>query len=708
MHPLSAAPRTARREATATRVARVAVVALMAMIALSLSAPAAASPGEQGDSAATALGEVTLSPTPAADGFLPVGSVTASGTATAGSTIVVDIVRAGQPPQAGCTASASPVDGRWSCATPLPNGELTLRVTEFRDGDSLESWTTRLLVLGPPVISGPALGIGIVKGVGYPSALVRATATGPASAAVDCGRVDSGGSWTCLLMAGDGSRLPSGSYTVSVEQGAPGASPRWSHPQSRTLTIDTDNPPAPTVTSPAAGQRITTQPTTYAGTGENNATVSVFVSGVSAPVCTALVAGGAWSCQGTDVPRGTWLVHALQWDAAGNPGPSNLPFEVHYGRAPASAQPPLPSTPSPPPSETLDPEAVDPTPSPDEGPTSAPSADPFFPGPVPAPDRGETPPLLTWGTPTGFGWNIPTPVEAFERGNWAIAPFLGLVFVVFVALPLRMAMLLAAGSSRPRVRFFGRNRPLAASAGEDGPLVRPAIVVGGAVLGAAILAALSTGLLPESRYVRLLGAIGAGIVVLNLVGVALASRLASRALRVATWQRFVPAYLALAALATLASRMFDVHPPIVLGVLIATTIPLQIPRARRAAIALTQLVALAALATAAWIAHSAMGRVDGFWASALSEFLATVCLAGFGSAVLLTLPIRALPGRIVFAWSPLAWAVTTFVVVLLAAVVLMAGSTTLIVAAFAIPVGFAACVLAAWLWQRYVAPESRR
>lgn len=706
VHPSSSrTPKTRFRAVPRGFAALPTTIASMALLCLlALPSPATAAPvDEDPETEATSISDIEITPTPAADGFVPTNSLAVTGTAEPGSTVTITVSGT-----VACSVTADG-DGAWSCPTVLvPNGNPSLTITETdADGAELDTQTRTLRVLGPPTIAGPALGIGVVTGTGFPHSRVTLTTTGPASLAVEC-PVAASGAWTCLLSDG-GNRPPSGDYQLTARQYAPSDAAHRSNPVSRSVTIDTANPAAPSLTAPADGQRILTQPTRYSGTGEPGATVNVFVSARPTAICTAAVsATGAWACEGNGVADGTWAVRAMQWDAAGNPGPASLSASVHFGPEPVV---PAPADPAP-----TQPAPTRPVPQP-----TAPAPDPSVPGPtsptVPtdpywpdfgewqaAPDRGIVPPLMTWGTPTGFGWFIPTPAEATERGNWLVAPLLGLAFVLLVALPARLLMrLLAAAPVRRRLRFTGRNRSLTATA-DDTPLVKPWVVVTGAVLGAAILAAFTVQILPETRYLRLLAAVAGGIVLLNLVGVDLPARGAAAMLRASMWFRLVPSFLVIAAIATVLSKGLNVHPPIIFGVIIGTTIPFTVPRAHRGLIAFAQLAALTLLAVGAWFGVAAIGRGDGFWVSISSELLSTMCLAGLGSAVLLTLPIRALPGRILYAWSPWLWGVSTFIIVTVGAAVLMAGTPQLVMAAIAIPAAFTAVVMGAWVWKRHVQP----
>jgi len=103
----------------------------------------------------------------------------------------------------------------------------------------------------------------------------------------------------------------------------------------------------------------------------------------------------------------------------------------------------------------------------------------------------------------------------------------------------------------------------------------------------------------------------------------------------------------------------------------------------------------------------ALKPLEGFWGNLTLEILATVCLAGLGSALVLLIPLGRLPGRVIFEWSMLAWAGILVVVAVLAWVIALDGTLTNVptLAAFAMVAGgFTALCVAVWAWVRYVEP----
>ncbi|WP_157156848.1 hypothetical protein [Diaminobutyricimonas sp. LJ205] len=631
-----------------------------------------------------------ITPTPAGD-FIPQNRLSLTGTATTGNKVVV-------ADGAATVCSAEVKDGAWSCVGDVSNGGVTLTIRETLPNGSVEEETSaKLRVLGPPTVDGPSpvVTTGLISGVGYPNALITVDVTGPVSFTQSaCPAALTSGFWSCALSSGG--EFPDGTYRVTVRQGAPDTG-QFSNPSAAmTVVIDKTAPASPTIDSVRAGDRVIVQPHTISGAGEDGGVVDLFIN--RDRHCSVPVTGGRWACDVSGIPAGDHTFQVLQRDAAGNYSAVSDGFVVVFGMPHTSTPSPTPTaTPTPTPSETTDPQTASPTPAP------SPSDPPGATSPPDTPPQQAPPTPLTWGTPTDFGVQIPSLASFAEHGTLWVAPLLALAFALLVALPLRLVYpLLAARIPRPG-RLTGRNQAVSAE-DEDTPLVKPWVVIAGSVFGMALLAALSGGILGEVRYLRLVVAIGIGLVVLNGVGIVASSWLAARKLRVAMWFRFVPGYLGLAAVAALASRMIGIEPPVILGVIIASTVPMIAGQAARGVIGLAQLVTLAALATAAWAAHTAIGPVDGFWASLFSESLAAICLAGFGSAVLLTLPLRALPGRLVYEWSKPAWVIVTLVVVTLAAAVLMAHTGALVVGAFLLAGAFAAVACAIWGWVRFVEP----
>lgn len=500
--------------------------------------------------------------------------------------------------------------------------------------------------------------------------------------------------WSCTATVPNGNSLEIGATELRTD----------STTASSTVTVHVLGPPTIDSTSPQ------TAPGVASGSGFDGATISLLIAG-AVQDCHAQVTGGRWLCTIANGP-GTYTVTAHQVGANGTSAPSK-PVTIQVNptppvESPAAAPPPTrpaPIKPAPPTPE------AQPTPSPSPVPderadaTTIPWLDrPIFPGP-----RGEGPTireaLTNWGTPTEFGTHLPSPRETVTGGNWAWGPLVALAFIGLLALPLRLLATSLRGRLPLRApQLTGRNRRPKTVALTESPPRNPWLM-GAVPLAATVgLIVLAQGMNGEVRYLRLLFAVGLGLAILNAIGVAVTSRLAVAGLGVSGRLRFLPVLLVAAALATLLARVTGIEPPLVGGVLVATGFAFAVPARPRALVSLAQVAAVLLLAVVAWFGHSALGVVNGFWASVALETLATLCLAGLGSALILMLPLGALPGRMVLEWSPPAWVASTLAVGTVVAAVLLGRNQPalpLLVSALIIA-GFAAASVAVWAWANYL------
>jgi hypothetical protein len=229
--------------------------------------------------------------------------------------------------------------------------------------------------------------------------------------------------------------------------------------------------------------------------------------------------------------------------------------------------------------------------------------------------------------------------------------------------------------------------------------------------------ALAAGVDDQVRYVRLVVAIIIGLGLINGLGIVLPTFLTGRHLGLRLRLRVSPRMLAAAALACLATRIFDLDPPMVLGVLLAAGLVDGTERTlddagdtrRGGILATVQLSSLALVSFVAWVVHGVLpaGTTD-FAVEISRETLATVCLAGLGSLIVLLVPLGSLPGRALYSWSRPTLVGLGVVGVAMAAVVLAGDPDEafpvmpLIVAAIA----FAVVALSTWVWVRYVEPAT--
>ncbi len=637
---------------------------------------------------------------PANDTLFPSSTVTLSGTKDAAGRVEVQSITGGIP------YCVIPDSQTWNCTFSAPTGRYTMTVFQYFAGDAgaPEQKQVTIRVLPAPTISGtsPIVTTGLIGGTGFPGSGIVLTG----AEVGDCpGIVQPNGFWSCPLAVS-----ASGDYTINAQQTwndvdtQPGGASRQI-----TVRVDKDPPAVPVFSEPTSGAQPGSQPIPFAGSGENGGRVEVFVDGTL--VCTSSVAGGRWGCA-APVGGGQHTVQAIQWDAAGNPSGATAGFAIVVsGASTPAVPPPAPAPPTPPgagPPETADPAPVPATAPPPPQVSARPStvapAFPLFPPPVGG--VSGLPPLDTWGTPTDYGAAIPTVGSTGSGVAWLWGLALGGGFILLVAMPLRLVLTALRGRF-PRHYFARDHSRLTAS---EVQLLRPRLTLAGAIGAAAALAALAGGIQGEVRYLRLALAIGVALLLLNGISVALATRLATKALGGATRLRLVPLFLTIAALSALVSRGGGIQPPVIIGVVIAASFVVEIDRRSRGMIAATQLLVTLALGVGAWLAHSALGPVEGFLPSLTSEIISSLCIAAIGSGVMLALPVSRMPGRLIFEWSPVAWVAVALVTATLAGVIVAGGATFPVPWLVGLSLAFAAVCLALWAWIRLIEPsfEPRR
>ena len=272
-----------------------------------------------------------------------------------------------------------------------------------------------------------------------------------------------------------------------------------------------------------------------------------------------------------------------------------------------------------------------------------------------------------------------------------------LAYVLLIALPLRAyATIVGPRLGTSPWRLTGRNRqddePDEEHPGEDAerPLLSPLLVVVATFAGAALIATLSGGVAAEVRYIRLMAAIGLGLVLLNLLAVVVPARIAGHVLRAPARARLLPGILIVALFAALLSRFLDLQPPVLLGVLLAC-LALEPARLRaRGGVAIAQIAGVATLSLLAWAAHTLLTPTFGFWETFAAETMAAIALGGFGSLLLLLLPIGGLPGRELYAISRGGWAVVALTSASITGAIVASGASFPLLALGLIALGIAA------------------
>ncbi|MEB0290362.1 Ig-like domain-containing protein, partial [Cryobacterium sp. 10C2] len=618
-----------------------------------------------------------------------------------------------------CIIEATPSTD-WSCPANLPSGQ-NVRLKVVVTGDSSLTAEETIDVLGEPVVTGGPLGNpasnGTVRGSAYPGASVVATvSTGESCPAT----ADTGGAWACTFPD-----LPSsGIHTVTAAQQTGFSAPSWSNDSAAlSIRFDFDRPAAPVVSSPTAGARVAQTGSTYTGTGEDGATVTVFAGPYS--LCTVAVAAGAWACTATGtVAAGNHLVIAAQQDAAGNQSQGSPGLGVDFGPAPDASPSATPPSSSPSaeagsssPTATA-PASAPGTPSESATATPAPSATPTAVAPAPpggGSSSGHDPALPGgWNDPTQFTSAV-LPPGANADFSWLEAVLFAIGALVLLVIPARLlsGTIVRARDGRPlwnTAALSGRNQAREEFDKAPTVIVNRWLIAAASVAAAATLIMLSGTVSSQPAFLRLLLAVMLALIVVNTVGALVPQWWSSRVWGVPASVTFLPRYLLLVAVTALGSRAFEIHPALLFGLLGSVAVSSGHSAIHRGQLAALRAGSLLALALLGWLVLGILPTGADFGDLLAAEVANSVVLTAIGSALLVLIPIGSTSGRSIVAWSPLAWigltlAAFTIMFAVLNPVVGLwhgEGSVTLMWVASGL---FAALSVSAWAWQRFVVPE---
>ncbi|TFB95690.1 MULTISPECIES: Ig-like domain-containing protein [unclassified Cryobacterium] len=669
--------------------------------------------------AATPLSPSPTIDSPPAHTFVGRSTTTVSGTRAANQEIQLLNPGEGDPL---CIIEATPSTD-WSCPANLPSGQ-DVRLKVVVTGDSSLTAEETIDVLGEPVVTGGPLGNpasnGTVRGSAYPGASVVATvSTGercPATA-------DTGGAWACTFP-----NLPSsGIHTVTAAQQTGFSAPSSSNDSAAlSIRFDFDRPAAPVVSSPTAGARVAQTGSTYTGTGEDGATVTVFAGPYS--LCTVAVAAGAWACTATGtVAAGNHLVIAAQQDAAGNQSQGSPGLGVDFGPAPDASPSATPPSSSPSaeagsssPTATA-PASAPGTPSESATATPAPSATPTAVAPAPpggGSSSGHDPALPGgWNDPTQFTSAV-LPPGANADFSWLEAVLFAIGALVLLVIPARLlsGTIVRARDGRPlwnTAALSGRNQAREEFDKAPTVIVNRWLIAAASVAAAATLIMLSGTVSSQPAFLRLLLAVMLALIVVNTVGALVPQWWSSRVWGVPASVTFLPRYLLLVAVTALGSRAFEIHPALLFGLLGSVAVSSGHSAIHRGQLAALRAGSLLALALLGWLVLGILPTGADFGDLLAAEVANSVVLTAIGSALLVLIPIGSTSGRSIVAWSPLAWigltlAAFTIMFAVLNPVVGLwhgEGSVTLMWVASGL---FAALSVSAWAWQRFVVPEPTR
>jgi hypothetical protein len=647
--------------------------------------------------------EITID-SPSNGAFVGSGRATISGAKGQDDTIQLSVGSTGDAP--ACVVDAPGTT--WTCSDiPLPDGP-SVALTAMVVGDSTRSASTTIAVLGPPTIAennGGVLSNGLVHGSAYPGARVTASVSGGTQCSFTA---DSSGRWACVLGG-----MPDGSYTISVSQTGPSGFPSGESDPSAAapFLLDTVAPGAPTVTTPSNGTHLGSGvATTYSGAGEDGATVTVWAGSRSgsSKLCTATVSSGVWSCVGGPLPPGQYVVSALQEDAAGNTSSASVGLALRYATPPVPAPSGSPSEGAPAPNESTTPSAPASPSAPDTG-SPAPSA-PKEPGRT-VPPTDDFAPSLTPLTAA-----VHPVAQLGTLFDWIRSGILALIALALLAIPARMlagtVATARAGSNARGWSLFGRNQ--AKHEFEEAPDVHaPAqwVVPAAGLLAATALVTLSSPVENQLAYLRMSLAVLGALLVVGALAVAVPRVAARRFANVSTATAFVPYTLLLVAAASAISRLLELQPALLFGVVAMVTVTAGSAAARGKIAAIT-VGSLTALAAIGWLAIGVLPEPNTAVAAFTAEFVNAVVLVAIGSAAVLMLPLGTLPGRMILRWSWGIWlagavAVDTVLFAILVPIGRLNTSGTGTILFAVCTIGFAAISSSVWLWQRYIAPALR-
>lgn len=683
--------------------------------------PAAATPEPlptPSESAATPTPPPLDGPTitsPSSGSFIGSGTTTVTGTKDAGTGVQLQLGAAAEP----VCILPSDDSTEWSCSVDLPDGGgLLITAVEVGAPETLSAQIS-VSALGPPTIIDGTPSNGGVRGTAYPGATVTVRADSGATCSF---AADSSGSWFCVL----GEPLPTGELSVTATQQASFTGGRRSDASTPVvLTIDRDAPAPPVLSAPTPGQTMPTAAGTYAGTGEEGATVTVFADSMS--VCTAVVTGGAWSCSGGGVPAGPHVVLVIQQDAAGNTSGASSAITLTFGDASATPATPSPSA-SPAPSDGS-------VPAPAPG-TPAPGAPQPSPSPNGEPAPGAAPPTGgggLWSGTTPFTQTLASTIDGRGQPVWWLAALLALAAVALVAIPARLlavsiAPWRAAVAERRRAPVTGRNRP------RDEFERVPSIPLPSRTAMALVTVVLAAGVLMfahpvsgQPAYLRLWFASLIAVVAINVVGLLAQLVVARRAGLGPMRVSIRVGGLATVGLVTALSRLLALQPALLFALLTELR-PTRRPETPEAAstasadtvsdaitpriagrLALARIAAAAGLGSIAWLVSALAGESNGGAGAMLVEAVNLTAIAGVGSASIALLPLGPLGGRAILAWSRPVWLGSAFVGFtllfgLLGPTATVPGAGDMLVGLLLGALAFAAVGAGAWAWSRHLRP----
>jgi hypothetical protein len=300
--------------------------------------------------------------------------------------------------------------------------------------------------------------------------------------------------------------------------------------------------------------------------------------------------------------------------------------------------------------------------------------------------------------------------------DWLRAAILALIALALLAVPARllagMVATARAESTQQRWSLFGRNQAKAEY--DQAPDVRapaPWVVPAVGILAATALVTLASPVATELAYARMSLAVLCALLVVCAVAVFVPRLVAQRIFGASVRTAFTPYTLLIVAAASAVSRVLELQPSLLFGVVITVGVTTTVA-AVRGKIAVITVAALAALAAIGWLLVGILPPPNTVMTAFTAELVNAVVLIAIGSAAILMLPLGTLPGRAIFGWSRGIWlavavAIDTMLFAILVPIGRLNTSGTGTVVFAVCTIGFAAISISVWLWQRYIAPSLR-
>lgn len=657
---------------------------------------------------------------PAPGTFVNGTSVRVQGTKAPGTSIQI---LAGPGQDSLCQVSGD-AGTNFDCVVPVSQSgrQYVLTAVQYGGGQTEnQRASVTIQALMPPTVN-PQSGTtpGPISGKGYPGATVTVASNGNVFATTT---VTNAGAWGATIP----DSTPSGTYNIQATQaftpGGAASRPSTSVP----IRVEIESIPAPTITSPTNGQNVSPANATYSGTGTDGLTVMVNAGNEQGErlVCTATVSGGRWSCSGAGMPSGAATLIALQTDGKNLPA-SSIPVSVNYGAASGSGgTPTAPGTPGSTP-QAPGTKTPAPTVAPAPGSTATPAPAPATPGQTPS--EGATPPGGgglqenggTWADSTPFTNALQPTSGVLFTAEWWRAVALAAGAIALLLVPARLLANIVAARISPVRRhghgishFTGRNRS-AAEFDRAPELPSPGVWVTGAfgIVMTAILVMLANPIEGQPGYLRLLLASVIALLLVNAAGTLMPVVLARWWKAGPATIKLAPRYLIAVAAASALSRLLELQPAILFGLVFTVSLVSVIGAELRGKVALARIAAVFSVGVVGWVATGLIGQPSGFWGALGSEIAGITAMAGVGSAAIMLIPLGQLSGRAIYSWSKPLWMAVTLM--MFTALFLQLGPVidswqggVAASVAVLLAVGFGAVSLSLWLWRRYVQPALR-